>query len=66
MESIGAKVDPTAQAGGSGIGDKELAQKFRNNACRTLTWENTEKAINSIFELERVEDVSMILGYLSL
>ncbi len=41
--------------------DEELAEKFRNNASRMLPGDKIEKAVESIFELERIEDVNELI-----
>lgn len=40
--------------------DDELIGKFRNNISRTVPWKRIDRAVESIMELERIEDVSKI------
>ncbi len=43
------------------LSDQVLADKFKHNASRILTSSKTEKAIQCIWELEKVDDVSELI-----
>jgi hypothetical protein len=38
--------------------DEELVEKFRDNASKILTKDKIDKAVKSLLELEKVEDIS--------
>lgn len=45
--------------------DEELEKKFRANASRVLSRENTEKAVKAIFELEKAGNIMELTAILS-
>lgn len=46
--------------------EKEIVDKFRHNAARALTKQKTEKCIESISNLERVNDISELMKSITL
>lgn len=46
--------------------DEELCEKFRNNASRVLPSRKVAKALESIFELEKLEDVAELIETVTL
>jgi len=65
-----AKGDPAAWVEGMEMTDEELRAKYRNQAKDVMTqsviWRSTtEKAIETLYHLERVEDISKIMGLFS-
>lgn len=59
-ELIYPKGTPGA-AGGSEMSDDELAEKFRLNAEGVLSRDVTERAIQSFFEMDKIDDISTFL-----
>lgn len=63
-EKTWAKGDPSPEEGK--MKDEELEAKFRSNASKILDEHKIEEAVKTVFELEKAEDISELLEYLSL
>ncbi|MEE8419363.1 MAG: hypothetical protein V3S02_04555, partial [Dehalococcoidales bacterium] len=46
--------------------EKEIVDKFRHNAARILTKQKTEKAVETILNLEKTANISELMGHVTL
>jgi len=46
--------------------DEDLVEKFRDNASTLLTQDKIDKAVKCLLELEKLDDISGLINYITL